>query len=171
MANIYIVGFMGTGKTTVGKELAKRKGWNFTDLDGLIEQREKMPITEIFTRQGEPYFRRTETQVLKEVSQKADLVVACGGGIVMAEENIRIMKGNGAIICLTAKPGIILKRTSGYKHRPLLNVADPKGRIEELLKLRAPFYAKADYIIDTSDLTIDEAVEKINTLLGILFGK
>jgi len=124
------------------------------DLDELIELKEKRTIANIFAKDGEPYFRRREHQTLKEVSQEKKFVVACGGGIVMDKDNIKIMKDTGIIICLTARPEIILKRTAGYQHRPLLNVKDPKKQIDLLLKLRAPFYAQADKTIDTSRLSI-----------------
>jgi shikimate kinase len=159
--NIYLVGFMGTGKTAVGKELARGKKWQFADLDDLIELREKRTIADIFAKDGEPYFRRKETEVLKEVAREKKFVVACGGGIVIKPENIKIMKDSGIIICLTATPDVILKRTAGYMHRPLLNVKDPKKQIGLLLKLRAPYYAKADKIIDTSKISVKETVEKI----------
>jgi shikimate kinase len=161
MNNIYLVGFMGTGKTAVGKELAKKKKWRFLDLDELIELREKRTIADIFTQQGEPYFRRAEKQVLKEVAKEKKFVVTCGGGVVINPDNIRTMKETGIIICLSASPQVILARTSTYRHRPLLNVADPKKQIELLLKLRAPYYAKADKTIDTSKMSVKEAVDKI----------
>lgn len=159
--NIYLVGFMGTGKTSVGRELARKKKWRFVDLDDLIELREKRLIADIFAQDGEPYFRRIEKQALKEVSREKEFVVACGGGIVIAPENIRVMKDSGLIICLAASPEIILKRTSGYAHRPLLNVGNPKKQIELLLKLRAPYYAQSDKIIDTSKFCIKKVVDKI----------
>jgi shikimate kinase len=152
---------MGTGKTAVGRELAKRKKWQFLDLDDLIELRQKMTIAEIFTKNGEPYFRRIEKKVLKEASKERKFVYACGGGIVIDKENIKVMKETGIIICLTATPEAILKRTSGYKHRPLLNVDTPKKQIELLLKLRAPYYAQADKTIDTSKLSVKEVTAKI----------
>ncbi len=161
MKNIYLVGFMGTGKTAVGRELAKKKKWQFLDLDELIELREKKTIPDIFAKYGEPYFRRLEKKVLKEVAAQKNFVVACGGGIVMDEKNIRIMKDSGVMICLTATPEEILKRTSGLRHRPLLNVENPKERIAFLLKLRAPFYAQADKTIDTSKSCVKDAVAKI----------
>ena len=159
--NIYLVGFMGTGKTAVGQELAREKKWQFLDLDELIELKEKRPISDIFAKSGEPYFRRLEKKTLKEVSQQKKFVVACGGGIVIDPDNIRIMKESGLMICLTASPEVILKRTSGYAHRPLLNVSDPKKQIELLLKLRAPYYAKADKTLDTSKFSVKEAVDRI----------
>jgi len=152
---------MGTGKTAVGKELAKKKKWQFVDLDDLIELKEKRTIAEIFVKEGEPYFRRIEKRVLKEVSREKKFIVACGGGIVIDKENIRTMKETGMIICLTASPDAIIKRTCGYIHRPLLNVPNPKKQIELLLKLRAPYYARADKTIDTSRILIKEVVDKI----------
>jgi shikimate kinase len=161
MGNIYLVGFMGTGKTAVGRELAKRKKWQFLDLDELIELKERRSISDIFSQEGEPYFRRIEKKVLKEASKERKFVYACGGGIVIDKENIKVMKETGVIICLTATAEVVLKRTSGYAHRPLLNVANPKKQIELLLKLRAPYYAQADKAIDTSKLSVEQVVEKV----------
>jgi len=163
--NIYLVGFMGTGKSAVGRELAERLKWHFVDLDKLIELREKRRISDIFAREGEAYFRRLEKGVLKETAGQNKFVVACGGGIVIDEDNIKIMKETGEIICLTASVDVILQRTAQYTHRPLLNVPDPKQRIKELLDLRAPFYARADYSIDTSRLSVKEVVEQITKYL------
>lgn len=161
MKNIYLVGFMGTGKTAVGRELAKKKKWQFVDLDELIELKEKRVISDIFAKEGEPYFRKVESKILKEVAKERGFVVGCGGGIVLNEENVKTMKTSGIIICLSAKPEVILKRVSGITHRPLLNVSDPKKQIELLLKLRAPYYAKADKTIDTSKLSMKEVVNRI----------
>lgn len=156
---------MGTGKTAVGKELAQKKKWHFVDLDELIELKEKRPITDIFAKEGEAYFRKIESKTLKGVAKEKDFVVACGGGIVINEENTKVMKESGIIICLSAKPEIILKRISGATHRPLLNVENPKEKIELLLKLRSPYYAKADKTIDTSRLSIKEVVAKISKIM------
>ena len=161
MNNIYLVGFMGTGKTAAGKAVAKKKKLQFVDLDELIELREKRVISDIFAKYGEPYFRKVEKRVLKEVSQEKKFVVACGGGIVLDKGNIKIMKDTGIIICLTASFQVILERTRAYRHRPLLNVSKPRKQIELLLKLRSPYYAQADKTIDTSKLSIKETVEKI----------
>jgi shikimate kinase len=157
---------MGTGKTVVGKELAKKKKWQFIDLDELIELKEKRTIPEIFAKSGEPYFRRAEKQVLKEVAKEKKFVVACGGGIVIDKDNIRIMKESGIMICLTASPEVILKRTAGYAHRPLLNVPNPKKQVELLLKLRAPYYAQADKTIDTSRISVRAVVVKILKIIA-----
>jgi shikimate kinase len=161
MNNIYLVGFMATGKSAVGKELARKKKLRFLDLDELIELRERRTISDIFAKDGEPCFRRIEKRTLKEVAREKSFVVACGGGIVIDPENIRIMKDSGKVICLQATPEVILKRAYGCRHRPLLNVADPGKQIDLLLKLRAPYYARADKTIDTSKLTVEQVVEKI----------
>ena len=131
------------------------------DLDDLIELREKRTINDIFTKQGEAYFRRIERRILKEAARVKNFVIACGGGIVLNKDNIKIMRETGKIVCLCATPEVILKRAARFTHRPLLNVKNPKERIATLLKLRVPFYAQADYTIDTSDISINEVVEKI----------
>ncbi|MBU0709186.1 MAG: shikimate kinase [Candidatus Omnitrophica bacterium] len=165
MGNIYLVGFMGTGKSAVGRGLAKIKQWRFVDLDELIELREKKPISDIFAKDGEPHFRGLEKRVLKEVAASKNLVIACGGGIVIDKDNIKIMKDNGVVICLNASAEVILERTSGHIHRPLLNVADPKKQIESLLKSRAAYYAQADKSIETSKLSVKEIINKISKFL------
>jgi len=165
MENIYLVGFMATGKTAVGRELAKKKKWQFVDLDDLIEFRQKQTITDIFAAKGEPYFRKVEKEALKEIAKEKKFVVACGGGIVIDKENVKIMEDTGIIICLTAKLEVILKRTAGLTHRPLLNVPNPKEKIELLLKMRSPFYALAHKTIDTSRLKIEEVAGKIYKLV------
>ncbi|MDD5692455.1 MAG: shikimate kinase [Candidatus Omnitrophica bacterium] len=164
--NIYLVGFMGTGKTSVGRLLAKKKKFNFVDLDELIEFRERRRIVDIFAKEGEPYFRKVEKKALKEVAGQKKFVVACGGGIVLDKENIRIMKESGIMVCLTASPKEILKRVAANTGRPLLNVKDPARRIEVLLKMRAPYYMQADKTIDTTRLSVKEVVEKISRNTG-----
>ena len=164
MDNIYIVGFMGTGKTAVGKALASRLGMDFVDLDNLIEAKEGLKIVDIFNQKGEPYFRDLETQALKDVSAR-QAVAACGGGIVLKEDNISLMQESGLAVCLESSPEVIYQRTRQHKHRPLLNVEDPEVKIKELLEKRAPFYAKIEHHIDTSGLSIAEVVERIVELI------
>ncbi len=161
MDNIYLVGFMGTGKSSVGRLLAEKTGRKFVDLDDLIEIKEKRKISDIFAKNSEAYFRKVEKETLIEISEKQGIIAACGGGIVIDSDNIRIMKQTGKIICLTANPEVILKRTQRYSHRPLLKVDNPKQKIEELLEKRAAFYALADITIDTSELTVEQVVDKI----------
>ncbi len=156
---------MGTGKTVVGKELAKKLNKDFFDLDDVIEEKEKRKITEIFSQDGETYFRKIEKEVLLEFSQKQDKIIGCGGGIVLDGQNIQKMKETGIIICLIASPEVILERTREYTHRPLLNAEDPLKKIKELLDFRRPYYEKGDYTIDTSNLSISEIVDKISGLI------
>ena len=159
--NIYLVGFMGTGKSAVARELSKKLNRKSLDLDEVIEKKEKRKIKDIFAKEGEGYFRKIEKQTLIEISILKDLVVACGGGIVLDENNIKKMKENGIIICLSASSDVIFERTIRSNYRPLLNVDNPKLRIKELLNLRAPFYAKADYTIDSSNLEVKKVVDII----------
>jgi shikimate kinase len=163
--NIYLVGFMGTGKTSVGRQLAQEKGWNFVDLDELIELKQQRRIVDIFAQDGEPYFRKIEKFFLKQVSTQKKFVVACGGGVVLDKANIKIMKKSGVLICLCATCEAILKRVSASTHRPILNVAKPKERIELLLKMRAPYYMQADITVDTSGSSIKQVVSKISKIL------
>jgi shikimate kinase len=166
MRNIYLVGFMGTGKSAVGKELARQEKMHFVDLDGLIEEKEKKEIVEIFAKDGESYFRKLEKQVLTGISQKQNQVVSCGGGIVIDPDNIRTMKASGIIICLSATPEVILERTSKFRHRPLLNVANPKEKIASLIASRAPYYGQADQTIDTSKISVKEVVKMIQEFIS-----
>ena len=156
---------MGTGKTAVGKKLAKSLKFEFVDIDDLIVQKEKRTITDIFSQSGEPYFRKVEKEALREISRQVMLVVSCGGGIVIDAENIALMKQKGKIIALTARPEVIFERTKKSTHRPLLNVADPINRIEELLLARKPYYEKAQALIDTSDLSVKQVVKNILELI------
>jgi len=159
--NIVLVGFMGTGKNTVGRLLAKQLAMEFVDMDALIEQKEKRTISEVFAESGEPYFRKVEKQTAKEVASGDNSVIAAGGGVVLDGDNIKALKENGIMFCLTASPQTILDRTKRYQHRPLLNVDDPAARIGELLGKRAVCYTKADHQIDTDKLTPEEVARKI----------
>jgi len=163
--NIYLVGFMGTGKTSVGRQLAKEKRWSFVDLDEMVELKEQRRIVDIFAQDGESYFRKIEKKFLKQVSTQKKFVVACGGGVVLDPDNIRLMKKTGILICLCATCEAILKRVSASSLRPILNVAKPRERIELLLKMRAPYYLQADKTIDTSVLTVKQVVAKISKIL------
>lgn len=161
MKNIVLVGFMGTGKSVVGKRLAKELKMRFVNTDDIIEEREKRPIAEIFAKSGEPYFRNIEKEVVSEVSALDNAVIAAGGGAVLNEENIANLKKRGIVICLNASPEAVYERTKKYKTRPLLNVPDPVAKIKELMTSRAPFYAKADYQIDTSGKLVHDVVKEV----------
>ena len=161
MKNIVLVGFMGTGKTAVGKKLARILKMKYVSTDDIIEGREKRSINEIFTKEGEPYFRKVEKEVVKDVSGIKNLVIAAGGGVVLDDGNIKNLKRDGVLICLNATPEEVLKRTGTSFHRPLLNVPSPLEKIRELLEKRKPYYAKADHTVDTVGKKIDQIVDEI----------
>ena len=161
MKNIILIGFMGTGKTTIATKLSHRLKMEYVSTDTLIEKRENRTINEIFRDSGEDYFREIESSVIRDISSKDNQVVDAGGGAVLRDENMVNFKSSGIVIGLRADEKSIYERTKKYKHRPLLNVEDPKRKIRELMAKRAPFYAKADHTIDTSALTIDQVIENI----------
>ena len=134
-------------------------------MDEEIERRERMSIPDIFRTKGEPYFRRAESSLVQELSGKKELVVSCGGGAFVDAKNIAALKASGVVFCLTSRPETILNRTRLFAHRPLLNVDDPKPKIEELLKKRAPFYAQAHHTIDCDALTVAATVRQIRQIL------
>jgi len=159
--NIVLTGFMGTGKSKIGRRLAKKLRMSYLDTDELIEERGKDSISAIFKKRGEEYFRRLETKVVKEVALLDNYVISTGGGVVLREGNIRVLKKNAFIVCLFASPEVILKRTEGDEKRPLLKGDDRKERIEKLLAIRKSYYEKADLKIDTSTLDSKKVVEEI----------
>ena len=162
-SNIALIGFMGAGKTAVGKALAEKLNKNFVEMDSLIEQKAGKSIPEIFQYDGEIAFRELEIEVTKEVSRGKDQVIACGGGVVLNKINIDRLKEESIIVYLTASPGAVLKRISNDAEvRPLLKVENPSSTIKELLRFRKPFYERAaDIKVNTSNLDINSVVEQI----------
>jgi shikimate kinase len=152
---------MGTGKSVVGRKVSQYLRMDFIEMDEVITKRENKPINQIFKEEGEEYFRDLEKDLIEELSQENNLVVSCGGGVVLDENNVKRLKESGVMICLWANPQAIYDRVKAQKHRPLLNVSNPKAEIEELLDYRRPFYEKADHHIDTSDLSIEEVVDEV----------
>lgn len=152
---------MGTGKSEASKELSKVLGWKAIDVDTEIEKSQRMKITGIFKQLGEPGFRDLETEMIKNLSKNKNVIISTGGGAVLRRENMDALRENGVIICLTAAPETILKRTSSNNDRPLLQVEDPLKKIQELLEFRMPYYGKADIMIDTENKTPLEIAEEI----------
>ncbi|MEN2994504.1 MAG: shikimate kinase [Thermodesulfovibrio sp.] len=159
--NIVLIGFMGTGKSTVGKIISKKLNFTYTDIDELIEKTMGMKISEIFEKFGEERFRDIETEMVKIVTKKHNQVISTGGGVVLREENILNLKNSGLLFCLKANAEKIFERIKNCKNRPLLMVENPKDKIKELMDKRKPLYEKADFIIDTDDLSAEEVAEKI----------
>jgi shikimate kinase len=159
--NIALVGFMAVGKSAVGRNLARRLHRRFVDLDRLIEKAEGRKVREIFAHQGEPYFRALEKQMLEQVLSVTGQVIATGGGVLLDDENLHLLRQKALLIGLTASTDELLSRVRKNSKRPLLKGADVRGRIDELLQQRQSRYAQADLMIDTSGLTIDQVVGKI----------
>ncbi len=161
MTNIVVTGFMGTGKTAVGREVARRLGRPFVDMDAEIEARAGKPIPRIFTEDGEAAFRRMEAALCEELSAQNGLVIATGGGALVDPTNRALMMGSGTVVCLTCDVDEILRRVSDNLHRPLLNVADPRAEIVRLLEARREAYAAIPWQIDTTGLPIEEVAERV----------
>lgn len=163
--NLVLAGFMGTGKSTLGRMLAARLGHRFVDVDDLIESAEGMSIAEIFRRHGEPYFRQREREAIARLVGAREVVVAVGGGALLDEVNLRNLRRIGTVVCLWARPEVILQRLRDDRSRPLLQGPDRLRRIRELLERRRPAYARADLHLDTSELSPEEALERLLALL------
>lgn len=159
--NIILTGFMGVGKTSVGKQLAQDLGYAFVDTDRLIETDQNMTVTGIFSKFGEPYFREVEAKIIGNVMRGKSQVVSTGGGAVIWDMNREAFKKAGIVICLDARPEVIFERIRHETHRPLLQTADPLSRIRELLESRAKFYTQADITIDTSEKSVDTVIREI----------
>ncbi len=159
--NIVLTGFMGTGKTAVGRELARLLSMRLVDIDSEIEAERDMRITDIFKDYGEQYFRDLETRMIMRYSKEKNIIISTGGGAVLKDENMAALRGNGMVFCLYAAPETILQRTGGSDDRPLLNVEDPLAKIRELLNRRMPFYEKAGTVIDTDGKTPLQVAEEI----------
>ena len=166
--NIVLAGFMGTGKTTVGRLLATRLGRDFVDADDLIEAHAGKTIPEIFARHGEAGFRTIETKIVQTLAERSGLVIAGGGGMVLAGVNVDLLQQSGVIICLTAEPEQIYARLLQDNEsipRPLLSGPDPKARISELLAVRKERYAQFPQVATDSKSHI-QVVDAICDLLA-----
>jgi len=163
--NIYITGFMGTGKSVVGKVLAKKTGKIFIDMDRAIKDRQGSSISDIFSKWGENHFRKLETNLLKELMQRDDLVVATGGGTLLSGENVQLVNQGGRIICLFADPMVIYRRIKESNKRPLLNKRDKLEEIKYFLEKRKAQYNQFIWQVDTSELTVEEVVDEIINIL------
>jgi len=166
MNNIYFIGLMGAGKTTIGRLLAKQLGLEFYDSDHEVERKTGVKIPLIFELEGEPGFRKRETAAIEELSQMDNVVVATGGGAVLLEENRAFLKNTGKIIYLRAKVNDLYQRTRSDKSRPLLQGANPKQKLEQLYTARDPIYTGlADYIVDTGAQSANEITARIEQIL------
>jgi shikimate kinase len=162
VAPVCLVGMMGAGKTTVGKRLARRLGWPFVDADRELEARLGVPVATIFELEGEEGFRRRESALIDELTARASIVLATGGGAVLDPVNRALLHQRGKVVYLRASVGDLWHRLRRDKVRPLLRTADPRARIEALVTLRDPLYREsAHLIVDTGRQPIEEVVDAI----------
>ncbi len=161
MKNIVLTGFMGTGKTEVGRRIARILGYILIDVDEEIEKEQEMKIADIFREYGEPAFRDMESSVIRRLSDREGAVISTGGGAVLRQENMDRLREKGMIFCLAASAGTIYNRTKRSNDRPLLRVEDPLAKIGELLASRQSCYEKADRMIDTEGKSPAEVAEEI----------
>jgi len=155
--NIILIGFMGTGKSTIGRILSQTFGYPLIDTDQLIEEQQKTSIPEIFAQKGEEAFRDIETELLRSLEKYSGHIIATGGGIITRPENCALLRKLGYVVWLVAKPAAILERTSRNSNRPLLNNDDPEKTIRDLLEKRTPHYQKTAHLeIETDNLSFDE---------------
>ena len=159
---IALIGFMGAGKSAVGRELSRRIGWPRHDTDEMIRAQFGVSIPDIFARYGEPAFRDAETALLKTLRRGIAGVVVTGGGIVLRTQNVQLLRGMGQIVWLDADEEVLWQRISKHSTRPLLQTPDPRARFSELLRERLPLYrSAADYRINTASSSIAQVTDEI----------
>lgn len=159
--NIYLVGFMGTGKTTIGRVVAQKLNFELLDSDHEIERIKGKTIQQIFEDEGEPVFRHLERSFIESGHPAQRTVVACGGGLVVQPGMLDILKTKGVVICLHASLDTILKRTQANRNRPLLNVEDPMDRIRTLYTAREPIYRRSGTLILTDSRPLHDVVSHV----------
>lgn len=161
--NIVLIGFMGSGKSAVSRELSHFLKRELLSTDALIEKNEGSSIPEIFEKAGEAYFRKVEKEAVFLASQQENVIIDCGGGVILDADNFSNLKKTGITIYLCTSPDEIYTRVKNSTHRPLLNVDDPKAKIKEILDARRSLYEQADLIIDTDGKSIQEVCNSIIT--------
>ncbi len=162
--NIILIGFMGSGKSSIGKQLSRRLGYDYLDTDDLIVSKAGKSITTIFETEGEPSFREFETEILEEflLSSKKNFVLSTGGGIILSEKNQPLLKSLGIVIWLDASPDVLFERATRQTKRPLLEVEYPRRTFNELLAKRLSLYRETcDIEIDTTCLSYSQTIEAI----------
>ena len=166
--SVAIDGPAGAGKSTIARALCEKYGFEIVEMDETIEAREQMAISQIFETKGEAYFRNLETNLLIEMQSKSGVVISCGGGVQMREQNVIEMKRNGAVFLLTAAPETIYHRVKDSHNRPLLENNMTISYISELIeKRREKYEAAADYIIHTDGKTAETICEEIMKLFRL----
>ncbi len=167
--HIFLIGFMGAGKSTIAARLKEMTGAEVIEMDQEIERQQGMAISAIFAEKGEPFFRSLETQLLASMGQRPASIVSCGGGAAMRQENVDLMKENGCIVLLTAAPETIYQRVKDSQDRPVLNGNMNVEYIRDLMEKRRPYYEKAaDLFVSTDEKTAEEICREILSRLDTL---
>jgi shikimate kinase len=160
--NIYLIGLMGAGKTTIGRQLARSLKLPFYDSDKAIEESTGVDIPTIFEYEGEDGFRQRETKMVRQLTAMQGIVLATGGGVILQEDNRKLLTDNGFVVYLQCSLPRLMERTRRDQQRPLLHTKNPRERLEQLLKQREPFYLScADYQIDTGELSTKVVIREI----------
>ncbi|MGN0298293.1 MAG: shikimate kinase [Lachnospiraceae bacterium] len=167
--NIFLIGFMGAGKSTVAQQLENSLGLQRIEMDAAIVEQQGMSINDIFAKYGEPYFRGLETKFLVDLQQASNCVVSCGGGVPMREQNVKEMKKSGYVVLLRAKPETIFERVRYGTERPLLNGHMNVEYIRQLMEVRRPKYeAAADIVVDTDGKSAEEICREITDKVNLM---
>lgn len=159
--NIVLVGFMGTGKTSIGRRLSSQLRMRYVDTDDVVERDSGRRISNIFAEDGESAFREIESEAVRKVSKLHNHVISTGGGVVLKEANMIELKRNGVVFCLTASAKEIYRRVGHQTHRPLLQTPDPLAQIQSMLAERQSYYAEADHTISTTGRSFGEIITHI----------
>ena len=159
--NLYLVGFMGTGKSSVGRRVAEKLGFRFIDVDQAIEEMEGLSITQLFSQRGEEGFRELERDFIENGHPDSNCVVSCGGGLTVPAGMPELLKQKGVAVCLWATPEVIHERTKGSSKRPLLNVPEPLSSIRKLLEQREPRYRATGNLVSTVDRGLAAVAEAV----------
>ena len=154
--NLALIGFMGTGKSSVGRQAAHLLHFTYLDTDQVIEARAGKSITDIFNQDGEPAFRDWERRIVAELVHRGRTVICTGGGLPMNPENLASLKTHALVVCLWATPETVYERVRDHAHRPLLAQPDPLPKIRELLAIREPYYRQADVLVNTEQRNVRE---------------
>ena len=161
IVNLALIGFMGTGKTSVGRLIAEQLNFDFIDTDEIILASTGRSIADIFAKDGEPAFRALEQKVVAELTTRAKTVISTGGGLPADPANLASLKNHSLVGCLWSSPEKIWERVKNQTHRPLLHDADPQQKIRDLLAVREPFYKQADVLVNTDIRTVREVVHQV----------
>ena len=161
ISNLALIGFMGAGKSSVGRLAADHLHFSLLDTDEVIEARAGKSISDIFSQEGEPAFREYERRVVGELEVRTQTVISTGGGLPVNPANLTSLKTHALVICLWASPEKIWERVRSQTHRPLLKTPDPLAKIRKLLAIREPFYRQADVLVNTEMRSVKEVAQQV----------